>query len=347
MHCQSMTAYGEPLEPRDGDTPRPQGAEVLVRVGHCGLCHSDIHLHDGYFELGEGKRLDVRSGRELPFTLGHEIAGKVEATGPDTVGVETSPRYAVYPWIGCGACERCKAGEEHLCATSRHIGITVDGGFATHVLVPHPRYLIDVAGIAPEIAGSFMCSGLTAYSAIQKSLPYLSGGPLLIMGLGGVGMMGLQIARALTDVPIVAADIDPRKREVAASMGATVVDPAAEDARKSLMKSAGPMAAAIDFVGAESSLDFAQGAVGKAGAVVVAGLLGGRFRIPIPMFALRQLAILGTFVGSLAEARDLIALVKAGKIAPIPVETRPLAAANAALSDLRGGRVLGRVVLVP
>lgn len=107
------------------------------------------------------------------------------------------------------------------------------------------------------------------------------------------------------------------------------------------------MAAAIDFVGAESTLDFAQGAVGKAGAVVVAGLLGGRFSIPIPMFPLRQLAILGSYVGTLAEARELIGLVKQGRIAPIPVDVRPLAAANAAIADLRCGRVLGRVVLEP
>lgn len=347
MHCQSMTAYGEPLVPRDPPTPAPSGTELLLRVSHCGLCHSDLHLHDGYFELGEGKRLDVTSGRTLPFTLGHEIAGHVEARGPEADPVDTSRRYAVYPWIGCGACERCRAGDEHLCNTPRQLGITVDGGFATHVLAPHARYLIDVEGIAPEIAGSFMCSGLTAYSGIRKALPYLRGGPLLIMGLGGVGMMGLQIARALTDAPVFAADIDGRKREAAAAMGATAVDPAAEGARRTLMRSAGPMAAAIDFVGAESTLDFAQGAVGKAGAVVVAGLLGGRFSIPIPMFPLRQLAILGSYVGTLAEARELIGLVKQGRIAPIPVDVRPLAAANAAIADLRCGRVLGRVVLEP
>jgi D-arabinose 1-dehydrogenase-like Zn-dependent alcohol dehydrogenase len=184
-------------------------------VSHCGVCHSDIHLHDGYFELGEGKRLDVRSGRALPFTLGHEIAGTVEAAGPEAGDLGTPAPYAVYPWMGCGECRRCQAGDEHLCATTHHLGITVDGGYASHVLVPHPRYLIDISGIAPELAGSFMCSGVTAYSAVRKVLPYLNGGPLLIVGLGGVGMMGLKIARVLTDGPIVAADIDPAKRQAA------------------------------------------------------------------------------------------------------------------------------------
>ncbi|MGE0211902.1 MAG: alcohol dehydrogenase [Parvibaculaceae bacterium] len=347
MHCQAMTGYGTPLEVTERETPRPSGTEVLLRVGHCGVCHSDLHLMDGYFDLGEGRKLDIRSGRALPMVLGHEIAGHVEAAGPEAGDLDPSRRYAVYPWIGCGTCPRCLRGDEHLCATSRHLGINVDGGYASHVLVPHPRYLIDVDGIAPEIAGSLMCSGITAYSAIRKALPYLAGGPLMIMGLGGVGMMGLQIARALTASPLVACDIDPRKREAAAAASAETVDPNAEGARKALLKARGPMDAAIDFVGAESTLEFAQGSVGKAGAVVVAGLFGGRFSLPIPMFPLRQLAVLGSFVGSLEEARDLVTLARDGRIAPIPVEMRSLSEANATLDDLRGGRIVGRVTLTP
>jgi D-arabinose 1-dehydrogenase-like Zn-dependent alcohol dehydrogenase len=342
-----MTAYGAPLEASEAPTPEPQGSQVLVRVSHCGVCHSDIHLHDGYFELGEGKRLDVRSGRSLPFTLGHEIAGTVEAAGPDAGDIAPG-HYAVYPWIGCGACRRCEAGDEHLCATTDHLGITVDGGYASHVVVPHRRYLIDISGIPPELAGSFMCSGVTAYSAVRKVLPYLYGGALLIVGLGGVGMMGLKIARAITDSPIVAADIDPAKRQAALDAGAVqVFDPAADDARKAVFKSCGPVAAAIDFAGAESSFNFAQAVVAKAGAVAVVGLIGGRLVMPLPMLPLRQLAILGSFVGSLPEARALVDLARAGKVGSIPIATRPLAEADAALGDLRAGRVVGRLVLTP
>lgn len=347
MHRQSMTAYQAPLEQTQAPTPEPTGTEVLIRVSHCGVCHSDLHIHDGYFDLGEGQRLDVRSGRSLPFTLGHEIAGTVEAAGPEA-GVAPGERYAVYPWIGCGACRRCLAGDEHLCATTDHLGITVDGGYATHVVVPHRRYLIDIAGIAADLAGSLMCSGLTAYSAVRKALPYLNGDPLLIVGLGGVGLMGLKLARALIDAPIVAADIDPGKRDAALAAGAAYAfDPAADDARRTLFKACGAAAAAIDFAGAESSLNFAQGVVGKGGAVVVVGLIGGRFNIPIPMLPLRQLSILGSFVGSLTEARDLVELARAGKVGAIPVTVRPLKEANQALADLRAGRVLGRVVLTP
>lgn len=347
MHRQSMTAYQAPLQATEAPRPVPAGTEVLIRISHCGVCHSDLHLHDGYFDLGGGQRLDVRSGRALPFTLGHEIAGTVEAVGPEA-DVAPGGRYAIYPWIGCGGCRRCLAGDEHLCATPHHLGITVDGGYASHVIVPHRRCLIDVAGIAPELAGSFMCSGLTAYSAVRKVLPYLDGGPLLIVGLGGVGLMGLKLAQALTDAPIVIADIDPGKRDAALAAGAAhAFDPTANEVRKAVFKTCGAAAAAIDFAGAETSLDFAQSVVGKGGAVAVVGLIGGRFSIPIPLLPLRQLAILGSFVGSLAEARDLIELAKAGKVGAIPVTVRPLTEANQALADMRAGRVLGRVVLTP
>src|SRR5579872_6340265 len=128
MHRQSLTAYAAPLCETVVDAPRPQGCEVLVRVERCGVCHSDLHMQDGYFSLGDGKKLDVRSGRTLPFTLGHEIAGVVESVGPDA-DAKTGTKVAVFPWIGCGQCAACRAGDENICTASRHLGVTVDGGF--------------------------------------------------------------------------------------------------------------------------------------------------------------------------------------------------------------------------
>jgi alcohol dehydrogenase, propanol-preferring len=256
--------------------------------------------------------------------------------------------YAVYPWIGCGSCTRCQQGDEHLCDLMHHLGIHREGGFASHVLIPHPRYLIDVEGIDPAIAGSYMCSGLTAYSALKKALVAAGDGPLLIMGLGGVGFMAMELARSLTQRFIVIADIDQRKREAAEQKGADLVlDPQQPEARSALRSAAGRMAAALDFVGSTNSLDFAQSAVGKGGVVVVVGLMGGRFSLPVPMFALRQLSIIGSFVGSLPEARELINLVRQGRVQSIPVTVRPLDEANHAIEELRAGSILGRVALKP
>jgi alcohol dehydrogenase len=108
----SLTAYQAPLCETIVDCPEPNGSEVLIRIERCGVCHSDLHMQDGYFALGEGKSLDVREGRTLPFTLGHEIAGMVERAGLDATGAKIGAKVAVYPWIGCGQCAACKAGEE-------------------------------------------------------------------------------------------------------------------------------------------------------------------------------------------------------------------------------------------
>lgn len=349
MIRQSLLAYGSPLAETSAVPPEPQGSEVLLKISACGVCHSDLHLQDGFFDLGEGKRLDIALGRRLPFTLGHEISGHVEASGPEAGDVDRGKSYVVYPWCGCGTCERCRKGDEHLCDAPRQLGINVDGGYASHVLVPHPRYLIEAHGIDTRLAGSYMCSGLTAYSAIRKAGRYLpESGSLMIVGLGGVGMMGLEIARALTDARKYAADVVAAKREVAVSLGAAAAfDPKGPDARKAVLREAGAMNAAIDFVGSEASLNFAQSVVGKGGAVIIVGLMGGKFSLPVPMFPLRELTLAGSYVGSLAEARELMALVRAGRIRPIPVDERPLARANSALDDLRAGSVTGRVVLRP
>ena len=348
LNRQSIVAYGAPLAETSADLPVPTGSEVLLRVTHCGVCHSDIHLHDGYFDLGGDKKLDVTSGRQLPFTLGHEIAGIVEALGPEAQGACEGERYGAFPWIGCGACGLCERGDEHLCNRPAALGITVDGGYATHVVVPHPRYLLDVDGIAPELAGSYMCSGLTAFGALEKALPYLSAGPLVIVGLGGVGMMGLQFAKAKHDGPVYVAEIDPAKREAALANGAfEVIDPSDGDARKAFLKATGGAGAVIDFVGAGASFNFAYGIAGKAGAVVVVGLMGGAVSMAVPLIPMRAVTVMGSYVGSLEEAKEMLTLVKSGKVAAIPVEMRPLNQADAALNDLRDGSVLGRIVLAP
>jgi D-arabinose 1-dehydrogenase-like Zn-dependent alcohol dehydrogenase len=345
MHRQSLTAYGAPLCETVVDAPQPKGTEVLVRIARCGVCHSDLHMQDGYFLLGDGKQLDVRGGRTLPFTLGHEIAGQVESVGPEA-NVALGQPVAIYPWIGCGACAACKAGDENICAAPRHLGITVDGGFATHVLIPHPRYLIDYAPLSSSYAGALMCSGLTAYAALKRLADRAARTPLLLVGLGGVGLMGLALARAMYGTAPYVADIDPRKREAALAAGAQAAfDPADAGARKALLKASGGIYAACDFAGSDTSLNFATGVLAKGGKVVVTGLIGGAYSTAVAMFPLKAMTIEGTTTGTLAEARELIDLVRAKHIAAPPITERPLAQAQATLSDLRAGKIVGRVVL--
>jgi len=346
LYRQSLVAYGQPLCETVVDCPAPRGSEVLVRVERCGVCHSDLHLQDGYFALGADKRLDITKDRALPFTLGHEIAGVIESAGADADGAVIGRRVAVYPWIGCGTCAACRAGEENLCSAHRHLGITADGGFATHVLIPHPRYLLDYSPLSANFAGPLMCSGLTAYSALRHLGDRADRGGVLLVGLGGVGMMGLTIARALFRQPPIVADIDAEKRNAALAAGASAAfDPSDPQARRAVMAATGGVLAVCDFVGSERSLQFSTGVLARGGKVVVTGLLGGNFSMAAAMFAIKAMTIEGTLTGSLAEARELLDLARAGKMVPIPTHDRPLAQAQAALDDLRAGRVVGRTVL--
>jgi alcohol dehydrogenase/propanol-preferring alcohol dehydrogenase len=347
-----IEAFGRPLARVLRDTPAPRGTEVLLRVAACGVCHSDVHLHDGYFSLGGQTRLDLARSVAPPRTLGHEIAGSVVALGPDVTadaGVQVGDRRVAFPWIGCGGCALCAAGDEHLCPAPRALGFTRDGGFADHVLVPHPRYLVAFDGLDEHEACTYACAGLTAYSALKKVPPLGARDALLIVGAGGVGLSAIRLARRLTGVAPVVAEIDRTKWDVARAAGAAdVVDPAAEGAAKALVKATGGgVAVALDFVGAGRSFEFGLGALRKAGQLICVGLLGGEAAVVPAMLALKALRVAGSYVGSLAELRELLALARDAALPPLPLVTRPLAEANAALDDLRQGRVRGRAVLRP
>ena len=348
MLSYQLTGFGQPLEPVESAPPAPRGTEVLVQVEACGVCHSDLHLWDGFFNMGDGKRLDLSRGRELPLTLGHEIAGTVVALGSDARGVEAGARRVVYPWIGCDACPTCAAGQEHLCPQSQALGVMRHGGFSDHVLVPHPRYLLAFGDRPATLACTYGCSGLTAYGAVRKVQGRVDGRPLVIIGLGGVGFAALRLAQAVTNASVIAVDVDEATLAAAADAGATVVDARADDVVKQIRRlTDGGAPAAIDFVGAETTATLGLGVLATGGLLVVVGLFGGQLKTALPLLPLRSLTIQGSYVGSPEEMRKLMRLVETGTVSAIPVHPRPLADAQAVLNDLRDGRAVGRMVLTP
>ena len=205
MIAYQTTTPGAALVEVELETPVPQGTEVLVKTVACGVCHSDIHMHDGVFNLGNGKQLEV--GRE-GMVLGHEIFGEVVAVGPDAEGVQIGDRRVVYPWIGCGECAACMRGEEQLCTPGRALGIVAHGGFADHVLIPHSRYLFDKGDVSDSLAATYACSGLTAFAALKKVGDLHADDAVVIIGAGGVGMMAIQIAISAMGIDPIVVDID-------------------------------------------------------------------------------------------------------------------------------------------
>ena len=353
MDSYRVTKFGAPLELFADPTPSPKGREVIVRVTGCGVCHSDVHLADGYFDLGGGRKVDMTRSIAPPRTLGHEIVGEVVALGPDVKSgeVKIGDRRVVYPWIGCHKCAICASGDEHLCNQPRALGVNVDGGYATHAVAPDPKYLFPFDGLDDAQACIYACSGLTAFGALKKAKEAIAtqGGDLLVIGAGGVGLSGVRMAEAVTGVKPIVADIDQSKWAAAKAAGAKdTIDPAVADSVKSLMRSTnGGVTAAIDFVGAASSFMFGFNALRKGGRLIVVGLFGGAAQIPVPMIPLKNATIMGSYVGSLDNMREMMALATAGKVPPQPVATRPLADANAVLDALRSGNIVGRVVVRP
>ena len=347
MRRQSLVKFDAPLCETVIDAPKPEGREVLVRIERCGLCHSDLHIQDGYADLGGGKKLDTTRGMTLPFTLGHEIAGVVEEVGPDLPKDLIGTKRAVFPWIGCGQCRDCLAGDENLCAKQRFLGVSIDGGFASHVLVPDAKYLLEYDPLTVNQAATLMCSGVTAYGALKRLVDRPRQRNLLLIGLGGVGMMGLAFAQAMFKQPITVADLSAAAGETALKNGAAFAyDPSEpEITRRIIKETEGGFDEIVDFAGNEKSMTFAVSALARGGKIVVSGLMGGNFSLPMVQWVYKRMTIEGFMVGTLAEAHELMSLARSGKIKPTPMRDEPMADVQNWIDALRAGQVVGRIVL--
>jgi alcohol dehydrogenase/propanol-preferring alcohol dehydrogenase len=350
MRSYQVAQFGAPLELAEREAPKPEGTQVRLRVRAAGVCHSDLHIWEGGYDLGHGKRLSLQQrGIPLPLTMGHETVGEVAAVGPDAKGVREGETRLIYPWIGCGKCPVCQAGDENLCMQPRSLGVYCDGGYADEIIVPHPRYLVDIDGLDPAEAAPYACSGLTTYSALRKFGDLIRTEPLLIIGAGGLGLMCLSLLKAMEGRGAIVVDIDPRKREAAMAAGAlAAIDGKAEDALSQVVMAASrPLRCAIDLVGSPPTADLGFNALVKGGKLVIVGLFGGAAPWPLPYIPMKAATIQGSYVGNLAELRELIDLVRTKGVAPIPITRRPLAEASATLEALQRGEVVGRAVLVP
>jgi D-arabinose 1-dehydrogenase-like Zn-dependent alcohol dehydrogenase len=351
MLSYDVCECGAPLQRIERETPKPTGSEVVLKVIAAGVCHSDLHIWDGYYDIGQGQKLKLlERGIKLPLTMGHENVGEVVAVGPAAKGVSIGDIRLVDPWMGCGECVVCKRGDENLCIRPCSVGVHRSGGYSTHLLVPHPRYLFDIGDLAPERAAPLACSGVTAYGALKKvGSQLLKDEPVVMIGAGGVGLMGLALHAKMGGKAAIMVDIDPAKREAAKRAGAKqVIDGGAKDVLDQIRAATGGAAwSVIDFVGAGQTVKLGVDATIKGGKVIVVGLFGGDVTVATPFFPIKALTIQGSYVGSLTETAELLDLVKREGAPEIPVATRPMNQVNAALDDLRAGKIVGRVVITP
>jgi D-arabinose 1-dehydrogenase-like Zn-dependent alcohol dehydrogenase len=349
MRMFQVCVCGQPLQFNEQPTPEPKGTEVLLKVLAAGVCHSDLHLADGYFDLGGGKRLSLEErGMKLPVTLGHENVGEVVALGPDAKDVKIGARMLADPWIGCGKCAACKRNEDNLCMAMRSLGVFTHGGYADYMLVPHPRYLFDIGDLDPARAAPLACSGVTTFGALKK-VTTLKREPTVIIGAGGLGLMCLALHQKMGGHSAIVVDIDPAKRDAAKKAGAVAtVDAKAAGALDQIKQlTNGGAWAVIDLVGSSQSARLGYDSLTKGGKYIIVGLYGGDLTVSLPPIPMRALTIQGSYVGSVPETAELMELVRRTGLPDVPVSTRPLKDVNAVHDELRAGKVVGRVVLTP
>lgn len=349
MKCVHLSGFQSLLELVEKTTPVPTGNEVLLKVLGAGMCHSDAHIWEGHYDLGGGRTISMAGRIQFPLVMGHETSGEVVALGPDAQGVALGSRHVICSWIGCGNCAFCAQGDEHLCAAPRFLGVNRDGGYADHILVPDARYLIDIGDLDPVMAAPLVCSGLTTYSALKKAGPLLQKERIVIFGAGGLGLMALNLLRILGAPGAVVLEPDAAKRKAALTAGAVAaIDPRDIDATQQVRDALGnPVRFVLDLVGSGESAAMGFEMLDRVGKLVVVGLLGGAMQLAVPLLPMRAATIQGSYIGSPAELRELVAIVRRQGGLAIPIDRRTLAQADTALQDLRAGRVIGRVVLVP
>ena len=351
MKSAKIIEINQPLQIQENKSPKPKGSQVLVKVQSSGVCHSDIHLWEGGYEGPQGQFLKTTDrGVKYPLTPGHEIAGIIDGLGEQTEGFAKNEKVLVYPWIGEGLCPACRTGEENLCDKPRSLGIYNDGGYAEYVLVPSYKYLVKLGDeIDTDASAPLSCSALTAYGAVKNG-NLTPNDNVVIVGTGGLGLMAIQLAKAITGSRIIALDRDDNKLKAAKENGADdIINSQKEDAVKAVMELTGRMGAdaVIDFVNASSTVETDLNFLRRRAKLVLVGLFGGELKLNLIAMPTRSYKLIGSYTGSMNDLIELVSLAKRGIIKPIISNKFKLEEATKALKMLRDGKILGRGVINP
>ncbi|MGZ5511302.1 MAG: alcohol dehydrogenase [Nitrososphaeraceae archaeon] len=351
MRSAKIIEINKPLQIQENKTPKPKGSQVLVKVQSSGVCHSDIHLWEGGYEGPQGQFLKATDrGVKYPLTPGHEIAGVIDSLGEQTEGFTKNEKVLVYPWIGEGLCPACRTGEENLCDKPRSLGIYNDGGYADYVLVPSYKYLVKLGEeLDTDTSAPLSCSALTAYGAV-KNANLTPNDNVVIVGTGGLGLMAIQLAKAITGSRIIALDRDEDKLKAAKENGADdTINSKKEDAVKVVMELTKKMGAdaVIDFVNASSTVEVDMNLLRRRAKVVLVGLFGGELKLNLISMPTRSYKLIGSYTGSMSDLIELVSLAKRDIIKPVISNRFRLEEATKALRMLKDGEILGRGVINP
>ncbi len=354
MQAARIITPKEPLEVKQLETPKPRGSQVLVKVQSSGVCHSDIHLWDGGYTGLNGQFLKTTDrGVKYPLTPGHEIAGIITDMGEDAKDMakdafRQDQKVMVYPWVGDGLCPACRVGDENLCDNPRSLGVYRDGGYAEYVLVPNYRYLLPIPeNLDTETAATLSCSALTAYGAV-KNTAIKPDNNIVIVGAGGLGIMAIQLAKAVFGARIIVIDLGDDKLKVAKENGADeTINSKNEDPVSKVMELTNKKGAdaVIDFVNASKTVETDMQLLRKRAKVVLVGLFGGELKLNLVSMPTRAYSIIGSYTGNIQDMAEFVSLANRKVIKPVISDRFKLSEATDALTKLKEGKIIGRGVI--
>ncbi|HEX5945640.1 MAG TPA: alcohol dehydrogenase catalytic domain-containing protein [Acidimicrobiales bacterium] len=344
MVAYRIVAWGRPPELVEVPVPEPGPGEVLVEVAGNGLCHSDLTMAQMPGEMAEAL------GWHLPFTLGHEVGGRIAGLGAGVSGYGEGEAVALVSPTSCGTCAACRRGHDSACPHGlAGRGYGRDGGLARYVVAPAPRAVVKIGALDPLIAGPLTDAGATSHHAVDRVVPRLpEGSTAVVVGAGGLGAFAVQLLRALTPARVVAVDTNPDRRALALDLGAheVIEDVGALGAGRDAARGLGAVEVVLDFVGIDATIAGGLAAVRPYGAYGLVGSAGGTLRRPW-FGTLPRDADVFTFQGSsLADVHAVVALAEAGLVRS-DVDVFPLSRVGEAYAALDSGTVRGRAVVTP
>jgi len=342
MKSVRLVQVGKPLEEADIPIPDIGSSDVLIRVAAAGICHSDAHYRAGI------SRID-----DLPLTLGHEIAGRVEEVGGDVEHLSAGDRACVHYLVHCGTCEFCVRGLEQFCRSGQMIGKHCDGGYAQFIKVPGANAFPLPDEIPFEAGAIMMCSSATALHALNKAR-LKSGESVSIFGFGGLGFSALQLARAAGCGEIYVVEINPAKFDLIRKLGAIAIDATASDPVGQIKKATGGKGVdvALELIGSASTMRQAVQSLGVLGRAALVGLTAESMSIfPYTELINKEVEIIGVSDHLATEFPALMEFARSGKLLFPPESLRfvdlDAGQINAALDALQDSIDHVRTVIIP
>jgi NAD+-dependent secondary alcohol dehydrogenase Adh1 len=341
MRAVRVTGYHQPLQLEDVPKPEVSGPhDVVVRIGGAGVCRTDLHILEGQWA--------EKSQVALPYTIGHENAGWVDAVGSAVTNVAVGDKVILHPLVTCGLCRACRAGDDVHCENSRFPGIDSDGGYAEYLKTSARSCVRIDDSLEPADVAALADAGLTAYHAAAKAAARLRAGDrCVVIGAGGLGHIGIQVMHAISPAELIVIDRNPDAVKLALSIGAdsAVVADGSQVEQVQQLTGGHGAEVVIDFVGEGGSTSEGLAMTRRAGDYLVVGY-GEDVQVPTIDLISAEINILGNLVGSFNDLVELMALAAQQKVR-LHTAKYALDDVQSAIDDLDGGRVRGRAILVP